>query len=140
MKNNDLFLYGGLAFAAWYLFIKPKTAQPLPSGTTVVPVAPVTSVLVPANTGTSNLLTSINNAISNLLPKPVAPVVTVQAPLTASGTTAIATPLQTESTPVVMPSDAGLIYVNNDQSLYKMFQNGDYPGAVVGYIQEEIFG
>lgn len=141
MKTNDVLLYGGIAFAAYYLFLKPKT--PVTSAATSVPGS-VTPVSQPVSTSSSgNLLTSINNAIKQLVSPGTNAVVSVQAPLTASGTTDVSTALTTTSTPVVATdlSSSTPLYVNTNDSALMMFQNGDYPGAtasLAGYIEEEM--
>jgi hypothetical protein len=133
MKNNDLLLWGGAALAAYFLFIKPKQTAVVPA-TSATPVTPLATT---QPSTTSNLLTTINNVIKQIA-TPTTSVVSVQAPLTATGTTAIDTSLQTTATPVTAtPTDSSLIYVNTDDSLYKMFQNNDYPGALTGFIEEE---
>lgn len=138
MKTNDILLYGGLAAAAYFLFIKPKQTV-IPVTTPGGAVIPVTASNAPANNATSNLLNTVNNIVKQLTSPGQNNVVSVQTPLTATGTNAVTTPLQTVNTPVVAPpADSSLIFVNTDDSLYKMFQNGDYPGALAGYIQEEM--
>lgn len=125
MKTNDLLLYGGIGLAAYYLVIKPKQQ----AAVTPVAVAPGSGVpvtaLPPATSTTNNLLTSITNAVKNLTSGGTTP--TVQPVLTASGITSVDTSLQTTNTPVV--SDAQ----------YLMFENNDYPGALAGFIEEEVW-
>lgn len=141
MKNDDILLWGGLAVLGYFLLKpKPPVVPVTTSSGQVVPVVQTTSS-APANNATNNLLTSINNIVKQIT-QPSNAVVQVQTPLTATGTNDIITPLQTVNTPIyskpVVTLPATTTYASND-SLYQMFENKDYPGALAGYIEEEMY-
>lgn len=67
MKNEDLLLYGGIAVAAYFLFLKPKHAG------TLTPVAPITHTSLPLTTSphtvavNANPINQIATTIANLI-------------------------------------------------------------------------
>lgn len=129
MKTDDILLYGGVAAAVYFLFIKPRQVAP-----GVTQVGPVTHMLPPAPVNTPNFattaltaLTAAAPAIEKYLFQPnPQPQQILPAPVSDTGSQ-IETPPLTSELPVSAPQYAYQPITTD--SYLQMFQNGDYPGA-----------
>lgn len=147
MKDNDILLYGGLAVAAYLIFMKkPVTTVP----GQVQMVTPVAASNLPA-TGTSNLLSTITTGLSNivknigpaaftpgqLISEPIAPVIdtdlpqlTQTLPVQRPDTGALTNPVYAQSE--IAPTG----YEDNIPGYY----NNSTMGGINGFLAEELAG